>query len=120
MHTSKKVENRTSAPSRPLTVNINGDAKSFHVGNTAVWYGQIPNVIARMNPSITKQEICYYLSWSKLHDGSKLNGILNEFIRTVEYQTAMISKYKHEQTIQVEEDDMNHTYLVTFIPTSCY
>ena len=119
MHSHRKI-GHVLLPSHTLTININGDAKSFHVGNTAVWYGQIPNVIARMNPSITKQEICYYLSWSKLHDGSKLNDILNEFIRTVEYQTAMISKYKHEQTIQVEEDDMNHTYLVTFILTSCY
>ena len=88
MHSHRKI-GHALLPSHPLTININGDAKSFHVGNTAVWYGQIPNVIARMNPSI-------------------------------EYQTAMISKYKHEQTIQVGKDNMNHTYLVTFIPTSCY
>ena len=122
MHTSKKVENRTSAPSRPLTVNINNNGNSFHIGDTAVWYGQIPNVIARMNPIIEKGEICYYLSWWKSVDGTAASKavIVDEFIRTVEYQTAMISKYKHKHTLKVEEDDTEYTYIVTFVPTSCY
>ena len=118
MHTRKKIG--TKAPSHSLTINTNGN--SFHIGDTAVWYGQIPNVIARMNPVIEKGEICYYLSWCKSIDGTTSSKaiIVNEFIRTVEYQTAMISKYKHKHTVKVEEDESEYTYLVTFVPTSCY
>lgn len=109
-------------PSHPLTIDVTGSSKAFHMGDVSIWYTNIPNPLARaIDKTIGELEVCFSLVWDKYGDKvPSITEVIGEFVRTVEYGTAMVSRYKHEHTLEVEINEVRSTIIITFAVTSCY
>ena len=113
-------------PMHPCTVDIHNFSKTFHVNGRPVFYNVLDSHIAKhVDADIKSYEQCYVLTWNDLshfsNEGSTLPEPVREFIRTVEYNTAMMAKYKFTHAIEVKEaNKFGAMYIVTFTITSSY
>lgn len=114
-------------PMHPCAIDIHNFSKSFSVDGMLVWYNALDSHIAGcVSDTIKPHEQCYTLSWNNYLDEISSEGAtiplpVREFIRTIEYKTAMMAKYKYKQAIEVPNaNKFGKMYIVTFETTSCY